>query len=179
MNNRNTIGEGRFVRDAKEYKEPEDTDPVPGSNERILLAQAQLQQPIMTDAGPARLGALQGSAAPSPAPAPTQPPANGPTIRPYTGPVPPAANDNTYQRRPATGSPTTRCTKARPLQTADRWCAAVRSACAPEDAAQSAPIPDPSGRLHSASRRAHTEPEWFWSRPSCSPSIVANRRNHN
>jgi hypothetical protein len=31
MNNRNTIGEGRFVRDTKEYKEPKDTDPVPGS----------------------------------------------------------------------------------------------------------------------------------------------------
>ncbi|MGL4496263.1 MAG: polymorphic toxin type 15 domain-containing protein [Beijerinckiaceae bacterium] len=33
MNNRNTIGEARFVRDMQEYKEPQDTDPVPGSAE--------------------------------------------------------------------------------------------------------------------------------------------------
>jgi hypothetical protein len=51
MNNRNTIGEGRFVRDTKEYKEPKDTDPVPGSAECKPILVAQAATGTMTDVG--------------------------------------------------------------------------------------------------------------------------------
>jgi hypothetical protein len=103
MNNRNTIGEARFVKDTKTYKAPEDTDPVPGSIIRASFSQT------MTDAAPEPMipGRLYAQAQPAPqfpqqAP---QMPSGGSQGAPYKGPVGPAANDNTYQRRGTYGNP--------------------------------------------------------------------------
>jgi hypothetical protein len=99
MNNRNTVGEALFVRDTRVYPAPKDDDPLPGSIVRVDASGAV----VMSDAAPDPLimGAQYAQAQeelryPSPSPPEVRP------VNPNTGvprDLPPAANDNTYNRR--------------------------------------------------------------------------------
>ncbi|MGL4813477.1 MAG: polymorphic toxin type 15 domain-containing protein, partial [Beijerinckiaceae bacterium] len=115
MNNRNTIGEARFVRDTKTYKEPEHTDPVPGSVQRAAAGGGG-GGAVMSDADPApyQLNGVYAQLAPPIAPffrpmplpplrplplpparpvPPVRPPAPAPTPRPPTGGPKPKPNE--------------------------------------------------------------------------------------